>query len=119
MRRTGYPATTVRVASVDRLSTTITSSTSRGQSCASSASRHVRMVASPSRTGTTTVTVGSSGTDRLRSGRRRPAPGEQLGAAAVATERGEQVVDALMLDGEHAGVAGRAERGREGIEAIA
>src|SRR5262245_41510482 len=118
-RRTGYSATTARVASVDRLSTTISSSASPGQSCASNASMHVRMVAAPSRTGTTTVTVGGLGTDRLR-GRRRPhAARQRLGAAAIAHERVEQVIAPLVLDGEHAGVAGGTKRGRERIEPVA
>src|SRR5262245_9656930 len=85
------------------------------------------MVASPSCTGTTTDTVGSSGTDRLRSHRRRATPRgrltrplrEHLGAAAIPAECGRQVLRALVLDGEHAAVAGRAERGAERLEAVA
>src|SRR5262249_58010614 len=80
---------------------------------------HVRMVVSPSCTGTTTVTVGSSGTDRLR-GRRRPcAPREHLGASAIARERIGQVVAAFVLDGEHAGIPGGAQRRREPIQPVA
>src|SRR5262245_17283777 len=119
MRRTGYSATTTRVASVERLSTTISSSASWGQSCASKASRHVRIVASPLYTGTITATVGSSGTERLRSHAAVECAGEPLGAAAIARERIGQVIAALMLDGEHAVVAGGAERGRERIEPVA
>src|SRR5262245_10745081 len=121
-RRTGYSATNARVASLDRLSTTISSSAARGQSWASSASMHVLMVASPLCTGTTVVTVGRSGTDRLRGRGRRAAArehrGEHLGAAAIAAEREGQVLGALVLDGEHPGVAGRPERSRECFEAI-
>src|SRR5262249_9353694 len=117
-RRTGYSATTAAVASVERLSTTISSSASRGQSCASSASRHVRIVASALCAGTITVTVGSSGTERLRC-RRAHAACQRLGAATIARERVGQLVAALVLDGEHAGIAGRAKRGRERIEAVA
>src|SRR5262245_6034890 len=117
-RRTGYSATRARVASVERLSTTISSSASRGQSCASSASMHVRMVASPLRTGTTTATVGSSGTDRLRGRRQHDAAGQRLGAPAIAAEGGGQVIGALVLDGEHTSVTRGAKRGRERIEPV-
>src|SRR5262249_58523758 len=116
MRRTGYSATTARVASVERLSTTISWSASRGQSCASRASRHVRIVASPLYTGTITATVGSSGTERLRSHAAVEYAGERLGAVAIARERIGQVIAALMLDGEHAVVAGGAEHVRGRIE---
>src|SRR5262245_63279074 len=77
------------------------------------------MVASPSRTGTTTVTVGTSGTDRLRSCRPHGDSRQRLGAAAIVSESAGQVVASLVLDREHAGVAGRVERGRERIEAVA
>src|SRR5262249_675577 len=117
-RRTGYSATTARVASVDRLSTTTSSSASRGQSCASSASMHVRMVASPLRTGTPTDTAGSPGTARLRRRRQRDAAGQRLGAPAIGTEGGGKVIGAFVLDGEHADVTGGAKRGRERIEPI-
>src|SRR5262249_14393136 len=114
-RRTGYSATTAAVASDERLSTTISSSASRSQSCAASASRHGRIVASALCAGTITVTVGSSGTDRLRC-RRAHAACQRLGAAAIVGQRVGQLVAAFVLDGEHAGVPGGTKRGRERIE---
>jgi hypothetical protein len=65
--------------------------------------------------GTITVTVG---TERLRC-RRSHAACQRLGAAAIVRQRVGQIVAALVLDGEHAGIAGRAKRGRERIEPVA
>src|SRR5262245_25720056 len=77
------------------------------------------MVAPPSRTGTTTLTGGSSGTDRLRGCQPRGDPCQTLGAPAIAFEGVGQVLAALVLDGEHAGVAGGAQRRRERVEPVA
>ena len=74
---------------------------------------HVRIVASPSHTGTITATGGSSGTERLRRPRGVPgsrrAPRRNNDSASSAADRSRA---ATVLDGEHAGVTGGAARQR-------
>src|SRR6185369_1233115 len=117
--RTGYSPTIARVASVDRLSTTTTSSARAGHSRRPRASRQVRIVAAPSRTGTTTLTRGTaSGTRALRG--LAPVPGAEEVARPLLPARQHATVAAvaLVLDREHPLVARRPERRDELVEPV-